>query len=481
MNINFEADFSVGILAGATSEGKIKKKFIKLNEKSMCHAFTIKYQCDEESVKVELIPGKLLVNKWLFGPASMLNSKAVIYPCSRFWCSVPCPCQTCCEQPPVSSCQVPANQSCGCKDCMKKLSEHFKFHKALHTKCKFCLHLIEKIPNFNFWFLSSGKRGVLYNRNSREHFLIKNLVVNCKPPAWLLNTNCATYYVKPEGYEKRKQELEASGWVTCDECNYSVRCTQQLKEHIQLNHLVSIRFFHCYFSGSEENKMVYMNCSQCENTYESKKELKRHILKVHYEKTFDCDFCAEVFTREENLERHKNHVHYPQEEKFSCSDCGKKFQRKDNFDRHQSLLHLSSESEKIACDLCASKFSLKANLDRHNRLSLNKDGSHRFQCSDCDEKFCTGKILKEHHNREHVTLSCEDCGLSFAAKSSLDLHMKSKKNLPCDKCDAILCNFKSLNHHKEEVHNTNKCDLCNNSYLPEQLKYHKLMKHEHKK
>ena len=123
---------------------------------------TIKDYCFGESAKVELIPGKLKDENCLFGPASQMNSKAVIYPCSRYKCSIPCPCQTCCEQHPAPSCQCPAEQSCGCKDCMEKLTDHFRYHKAFHTKCKFCLNIIKNIPHFNFWFLSSDTRAVLY-------------------------------------------------------------------------------------------------------------------------------------------------------------------------------------------------------------------------------------------------------------------------------------------------------------------------------
>ena len=98
MSINYHADFAVGILAGVNA-WKIKKKFIKVNEETMCHEFSNKHQCGE-SDKVELVPGKIIVKKWLFGPASLLKSKALIYPCSRYKCSIPCPCQTCCEHPP---------------------------------------------------------------------------------------------------------------------------------------------------------------------------------------------------------------------------------------------------------------------------------------------------------------------------------------------------------------------------------------------
>ena len=99
--------------------------------------------------------------------------------------------------------------------------------------------------------------------------------------------------------------------MTCDECNYSVQSAQQLREHIQLNHLVSKRFFHCYETGivENQNKFVNIKCSQCDYNFESKKQLKSHILRVHYEKTFECNLCDELFTRDDNLERHKKEGH----------------------------------------------------------------------------------------------------------------------------------------------------------------------------
>ena len=64
-----------------------------------CHEFTI---VDEVKVTspYQLMPGKCINKPWLYGPAMFLETKTIIYPCSRFRCQIPCPCLLCAKQPP---------------------------------------------------------------------------------------------------------------------------------------------------------------------------------------------------------------------------------------------------------------------------------------------------------------------------------------------------------------------------------------------
>ena len=72
----------------------------------------------------------------------------------------------------------------------------------------------------------------------------------------------------------------------------SHRTTDQLEEHIQLNHMVSKRFFHCYFDQKDAEDET--KCDQCMEMFESKRELSIHVAHVHYQKTHNCELCEKV-------------------------------------------------------------------------------------------------------------------------------------------------------------------------------------------
>ena len=136
--------------------------------------------------------------------------------------------------------------------------------------------------------------------------------------------------------------------------------TAQLIEHIELNHQVSKRFFHCYHNDVEkEKKEMSYECLQW-----SKSKLKRHVKVHHYEQSIEWKTCHEHFGREENFLHHRKTTH--EVSKFCCGDCGKNFNRKDNLKRYTLAVH--KKSEEFRCNLCDSKFNLKYNLKDTRRL-----------------------------------------------------------------------------------------------------------------
>ena len=152
MSIKFLTDFAEDTLAG-----KCTKKTRRSQGQSLCHKFSLNDKEAAQSSKVEVLPGKVYSEDWLFGPASLLVSRSVIYPCSRFRCSIPCPCQDCQKLCSPSPCQAlaPVNSPCNCCDCARRFKDHSLFHRTFHTFCKFCIQLVELFPNFKVhvgWF-----------------------------------------------------------------------------------------------------------------------------------------------------------------------------------------------------------------------------------------------------------------------------------------------------------------------------------------
>ena len=149
--------------------------------KRLCHEFSLKYPVGSFSAtNVQLMPGKVIETKSLYGPgpACTLDTKIVIYPCNRYKCKIPCPCLICRKLRVSSACQVQLDQSCGCDGCIEHFQDHSLYHRTFHFGCKFCANLVMALPRFNFWFLNQAKRLMLDYFHPREHFEVKDLIVN---------------------------------------------------------------------------------------------------------------------------------------------------------------------------------------------------------------------------------------------------------------------------------------------------------------
>ena len=114
MSIRYEVDFSEDILAGRGVT--LSKNLFDLQD---CHKFSILNE-NVRTTKVKLLPGKLVKKIWLFGPACNID-KTVIYPCSRYRCSLPCPCSLCLKIT-RSSCETSAS-CCSCNICSNQFME----------------------------------------------------------------------------------------------------------------------------------------------------------------------------------------------------------------------------------------------------------------------------------------------------------------------------------------------------------------------
>ena len=124
MTHKFELDFGGNWLKceGVNiSEASFKKK--------RCHEFAL----TDEGVLfltpglVHLVTGKSMKIPWLFGPATRRDNRTVIYPCSRYRCSLPCPCLLC-RRGKTPRCRVTSTQPCDCTDCTDHFLDHNRFH-----------------------------------------------------------------------------------------------------------------------------------------------------------------------------------------------------------------------------------------------------------------------------------------------------------------------------------------------------------------
>ena len=105
MTLYVELDFCQNVVGYACRTVETKEAQFK------CYNFAIisDQPCDPKCVELE--PVKLSTEPWLYGPATDLKTRTIIYPCSRFKCLIPCPCLICEKKNPSSNSKKPETLS----------------------------------------------------------------------------------------------------------------------------------------------------------------------------------------------------------------------------------------------------------------------------------------------------------------------------------------------------------------------------------
>ena len=272
---------------------------------------------------------------------------------------------------------------------------------------------------------------------------------------WLImlicDPNSYTVYSLPSDYENyiQNMRLQANNFlISCHECGHHFRSAEQFKEHVNLNHLVTKRFYHNFVNSSEEQ--TDFTCEHCAKMLRNKPEFVKHVMKEHYQYhvMYDCDKCGKQYSRLSELSRHKRCVHEPSL-RHQCTYCGKYFQRKDHLAAH--VLRIHENGQIYECEKCNIRFNKKSTLDRHLSSSRNGNGSYKYQCSDCELGFCTGKQMHAHLN-DHIGLACENCGEMFKRIDNLQRHVRKRNAMNCSYCGENFCNEPSLRKHKYKLH-----------------------------
>ena len=122
-----------------------------------CYKFRLDQKSASQPNSVNIVPEIIISKAWLFGPATDLKTRSIIYPCTRYRCLIPCPCLLCAHKK-HPFCRTPTSEGCNCEECKHNFVNHTKFHAVFHYGCKFCYQITQRIPNFNFSSLDFAKK-----------------------------------------------------------------------------------------------------------------------------------------------------------------------------------------------------------------------------------------------------------------------------------------------------------------------------------
>jgi KRAB domain-containing zinc finger protein len=266
------------------------------------------------------------------------------------------------------------------------------------------------------------------------------------------------------------------------------------------------------------------NCSECNGTFKTHKQLLCHKRRKHSKRLYSCDVCGKVFKNEEYLKLHfsyhlvvkckfcpevlpeaelsKHLIMHHNGSIVKCEHCNEVFYNKNKLRDHLSIVHKKSYG--IQCGVCLKQLrkedipghqcrytcpQCKTPHCRHHKYLISyrdqKLQSNTVKCIHCKFRCCSKGPLIAHVNRVHLKyqpFSCTKCGLKFYSQVQLKRHLITHKGLfECGYCDQVLNNQEELSNHIEicmSVQRPYKCNNCKASFLSEaELSNHLTYKH----
>lgn len=116
-------------------------------------------------------------------------------------------------------------------------------------------------------------------------------------------------------------------------------------------------------------------CAHCQTAiFTTEHYLNRHIRNVHSEPTdSSCDFCHQTFKSRFKLEQHValHHLGRVVGSRFQCTLCDKSYKSKKELFKHQKYKH-ENVTENVSCNICHKKFNYQDTLRCHMRKKHNQ-------------------------------------------------------------------------------------------------------------
>ncbi|XP_078663092.1 zinc finger protein 711-like [Branchiostoma floridae x Branchiostoma belcheri] len=206
-------------------------------------------------------------------------------------------------------------------------------------------------------------------------------------------------------------------------------------------------------TSSSRDNFVINECPYCDFNSQYKKNLTRHLKRVHpREKFYKCSHCqfTTPFECEMNIHRSKHkvwaikiyrcrhcefaatrrkalRVHLAKHTKpYMCGECGYRAAYKSNMASHMKI-HIGEKPYR--CPRCCYATAEAGKLSRHMRLKLHRPEVSQegvYKCPCCDFKSSTPSVMIVHFatpNAEHFL--CSICSHVMTQKDDYEAHMHS--------------------------------------------------------
>ena len=252
----------------------------------------------------------------------------------------------------------------------------------------------------------------------------------------------------------------------CPECDYQILNFEMFACHALQNHAKSKVLFEVekydekvrnyeenetnfeYKVTNYEAKVKTFECSQCDSSFSSSKDINRHIATVHEgKKPFKCNMCEYEAAQKTNLKKHIESVHEGIKP-FKCNMCEYEVGQKCNLKKHIKSVHEGMNAD----------FLQQLGVNRH--VASAHDGKKTFKCSQCEATFTRKPDMNRHIASVHEgkkPFKCTICYRNFTRMEKLNnhiskVHEEGKKTFECSMCNAMFSKLPNLTQHFASVH-----------------------------
>lgn len=150
-------------------------------------------------------------------------------------------------------------------------------------------------------------------------------------------------------------------------------------------------------TSSKRLKGIGLSCKFCEENFDTKKSLNRHLAKEHNEeqpRNFSCpiESCLKSFTMRDTLLKHVKNIH--QGTKYPCNRCPTVLSTRMSLRRHIETCHFKLKS--FACDNCNATYTEQKSLKNHMQKVHMGIIEKKIPCELCELMFTNQWSLRRH-------------------------------------------------------------------------------------
>ena len=184
-----------------------------------------------------------------------------------------------------------------------------------------------------------------------------------------------------EAHAERVSDLN----ILCDHpgCDAKYASKATLNLHKRNKHRKSVK---------GDTSRIKENCSICGGSY---LKLKQHLIAMHGDKQFSCQYCGKAFGEKSPLDVHLKYVHLKAvRELVPCPTCGKRMQKR-CLKEHIAMVH---KKIRYDCVHCAKSYSMRADMISHVQAVHY---GQKIKCRFCCHEFGRTSDRNRHERQIH--------------------------------------------------------------------------------
>ena len=199
-----------------------------------------------------------------------------------------------------------------------------------------------------------------------------------------------TCHIQLKTHLREKHSEVDQAKVTCETCHKEFRSEAAKIGHIEKVHL-NLRPYPCEKCGKCFKELRMLNEHQITHRTEDEKQI------------FLCNECGTSFERKCYLRNHVSRMHGSREKNYHCEDCQKSFLTSPELKRHVRVYHPEKQDKRYQCPHCQRFLENNSKLTKHvNIVHLKVKAYH---CKLCDVFYANGKTLAVHIASKHLGMN----------------------------------------------------------------------------